>query len=187
MLVVAPFIFAFATFKGDNERKLYTVEAEHAQRSEQEKDILSPPLTQLINLPPSPPASARGVWRLDYASECSGLMDTCSYRDCCEELVCVETKGSPWGLIKECHMQSETSSPPPPPVLRYATKKELDEARFILGDMLSNMYKWVTDLVYQDWTASSPKVRLQSPDLRSGALTEDAYATPSNALPSPLP
>ena len=40
MLVVAPFIFAFATFKGDTERKLYAVEEEHAQRSEQEKDIL---------------------------------------------------------------------------------------------------------------------------------------------------
>lgn len=131
MMAFVPFIFAFASFSSDTERKLYVLEEDSADKSNKKTDTPLPfPPTPLQPAPP----------------------------------------------------------PPAPPALRYATKKELEEARSTLGDMLSNMYKWVTDLVYQDWTERSPRVSSETPDVRPEALKYDTYSQPTTIpSPSPLP
>ena len=189
MLVFTPFICAFATLSRDTERKLYVVEEGDSNKYDEEKDTLSP-------LPPTPPPDLPRIgWieNFNYASECAVFGEECGNRNCCNGLVCSKTLDFP--PIEECkwswyrtwtwsQIYKRVQPPPsPPPAIRYATKKELEEARSRLGDMLSNLYKWVTDLVYQDWTVSSPRVSSETPDVRSEALKGDAYAQPTTEFP----
>tara|TARA_B100001094_G_scaffold315026_1_gene354502 strand:- start:1761 stop:3182 length:1422 start_codon:yes stop_codon:yes gene_type:complete len=190
MLVFTPFICAFATLSRDTERKLYAVEEGDSEKHNQEKDTPSP-------FPPTPPPDLPRVgWmeKFDYASECAVFGEECGNKDCCNGLVCSETLDSVT-MIAECRwswyrtwtwsqIYKRLQPPPaPPPALRYATKKELEEARSRLGDMLSNLYKWVTDLVYQDWAVSSPRVSSETPDVRSESLKHGAYAQPTTEFP----